>query len=295
MEQKIYDLLYCCYSNSLCNTFVGVDYQLFTTAVKSLIPFEDRIGCEFDLNRYKLEIQTLKYYVNGSDSCLKYYYNELRPSTNYDENMMSKLLPIIVANTEWETLIEQSLKCSVFYTYNKKNIFDTIIAGSLINEYLNDKSMDISYLNQVTRDSIINFSIKDFFENNYDMSVKSNFIINFEKERIMLLMKENIFDDEYINKSVIGKLILSNDNDKVNIKEDNEIYINNFATYLFKLRKGIIDPDKLKTNINKVAPLNDYIKSTNFKHPLLGNCSVVSTKEDSTILRTKIGYLKVKK
>ena len=82
------------------------------------------------------------------------------------------------------------------------------------------------------------------------------------------------------------------------IKDENtesikETVLNSFSQYLFKLRKGIINPEKLKISIDNVPDIKEFLKYASFSHPLLGRCKVLNRREKEVILKNKSSLIKV--
>ncbi|QSX07102.1 hypothetical protein JYG23_07095 [Sedimentibacter sp. zth1] len=294
MEKKIYNLLYNCYANSLEGNFGKLNYQLFVMSLRSMIPYENKLGCEFNTMRYKHEIETLKYYVNGQDTVVENILKGNNPCTAEDKLIQYKIIPIIISNTQWETVINQVLNCAVYFTYSKNTILNALVLSSIIFDYMNNNTINLDSIYEITKKRIIDFSIKSFYKDNFNIVVKSNYIINFEKERISYLIKNNINDmcDESILDLV--NLILDGTVIKSSISQENDLLIKNFSIYLLKLRKGILDPTKLKFNVNEAIKLDRYLKNDHFKHPILGKCSVINRDGNELIMKTKTGNIKVK-
>ena len=72
-----------------------------------------------------------------------------------------------------------------------------------------------------------------------------------------------------------------------------ETILSSFSLYLFKLRKGIINPEKLKISNNNVPDLEEFLKRSSFVHPLLGRCTVLKRGKKEVILRNRSGLMKV--
>lgn len=290
MLSKIYNLLNYCYEDNACDKLPDIRLQLFLIGVKSLIPFEDDIGCKFDISRYKKEIELFKCYKNGHDDILEYYYLNQKPSEKYDEFLEFKIIPIIVANTQWDILINEALKASFFYSTNKNVILNTIILSTIINEYIS-KDNYIENLNEITKEKIISFSLKEFLSRN-NIGLNKGDLIEFEKERVKLLTKsESDLTIEIQEKFKALKYILNEGMEKIEIT--GETVLSNFSLYLFKLRKGIINPERLKISQNSVHELKEFLKYSSFNHPLLGRCKVIKRGDKEVILQNKSGLIKV--
>lgn len=293
MEQKIYDLLCNCYADSLTEIYAKLNYQLFVMSLKSMLPFENKVGCEFDLNRYKYEVETLKYYKNGKDILVDNIIMGNKPLAQYDELIEYKILPIIISNTQWKNISEQALKSIIYYTYSRKSVLNTLIIASLISEYMNNNN-DIDSILQITKKRLIEFSIKSFYMDNYNISAKSNYLINFEKDRIQYIAKNSLFDIEQIKNSKAAQYIIGNTKTKSLIRDEHREHLLSFSTYLYKLRKGLMDPDKLRYNITEDISINKYLNNNSFVHSILGKCIVLKRNGNEAIVKTKSGIIKVK-
>ncbi len=298
MEQRVFELLNYCYSDSLTEETGKLNYQLFIMSLKSMLPFESKIGCKFDEVRYSDEVKTLRYYLNGNDELVINKIKQNKPLTKSDVLIEYKIVPIVIANTYWENIINEALKCVVFYTYSKDSILEAIVLSSVLHEYIEGSSLDIDYLHDITKKRIIEFSIKDFYKDNFDILVKNNYIISFEKERISYLIKDNIFDIPSIaNKKLINYILNNNHRESLQsalITDSNKAYLLNFSSYLYKLRKGILDPNKIKYNSSDNTDFKIHLEKESFNHPILGKCLVIKRTENGAIVKTKIGNINVK-
>ena len=295
MEQKIFDFINYCYSDSLTEEIGKLNYQLFIMSLKSMLPFENKIGCKFDEIRYINEINTLRYYINGNDELVVNKIKQNKPLTKADNLVEYKIIPIIIANTIWKNIINEALRCVVFYTYSKETILETIVLASVLHEYIEGNSIDLDYLHDITKKRIIEFSIKDFYKDNFNILVKNNYVINFEKGRISYIMQNNIFDMPAISdKKLIKYIVNNNTQQNTLITDSNKANLLSFSSYLYKLRKGILDPNKIKYNFSDNTDLKIYLEKESFTHPILGKCLVIKRLENGAIVKTKIGNIKVR-
>lgn len=288
MLSKIYNLLKNCYENDN-DKIPNIEFQLFLITVKSLMPYEDNIGCMFDVSRYKKEIELFALYKNGNDDTIEYYLENKKPSSDEDKLLEYKILPIAISNTIWENLINETIKVVTFYSINKITVLNTILLSSAIFEYINDEQVDLENINKKTKERIIQFSIKDFLENNHIELGKDHYI-EFERERIKILSKPELFSEDFILKFKSLKHIFNNETKS---EEQVNETISNYSSYLFKLRKGTIDPEKLKISKEKIPDFKEFLKNPVFSHPLLGKCKIVKRTEKEVILRNKSGLMKV--
>lgn len=297
MLSKIYRLLEFSYENNNADKIPQMNFQVFLIAVKSLMPYEDNIGCMFDKSRHEKEIELFSLYKNGHDDIIEYYLKNKKPSEDEDKLLEYKVLPIIIANTIWENLIIEVMKAVTFYSINKKTIINAILLSSIVYEYLDDDNLDYENIIKRTKDRLIQFSIKELLENN-KIELEKKHYIEFERERIKTLSQSDLITDENVKKfrSVMHifnyQVKVEDEVAKEIVEQDNSI-LANYASYLQKLRKGTINPEKLKINLEKIPEFKEFLKSPVFNHPLLGKCKVVKKTEKEVILRNKSGLIKV--
>lgn len=281
MQSKINTFLNYCYNDT---EKPSIEFQLFLITVKCLMPYEDKIGCFFDVGRYKKEIELFAYYKNGNDDVIDYRIENKVPSYKEDMLFEYKIIPIILSNTVWDNLIDEVFKAVTFYTLNVNTILNSILVSSLIFEYFTGEKDIIQ-----TKERLIELSIKDFLNKN-NFSVDKKYIIDFEKERIKILSKGDLlYGIDY--KSLNYILNNSDSNSDSNIVEK-EI-IESYSSYLNKLRTGKIAPEKLK--IPDIMPnIEECLKQPLFNHPLLGRCKVIERTENEVYIRNKSGIMRIK-
>ena len=107
-------------------------------------------------------------------------------------------------------------------------------------------------------------------------------------------MQNNIFDIPSIGSKKIINFIINNNRDAASVTNLNKANLLSFSSYLYKLRKGILDPNKIKYNCNEKTDLKIHLEKESFIHPVLGKCLVVKRIENGAIVKTKIGNIKVK-
>ncbi|NLK65722.1 MAG: hypothetical protein GX289_11615 [Tissierellia bacterium] len=297
MQNRMKNLLKYCYNDT-----DSIEFQLFLISVKCLLPYENNIGCLFDKDRYKKEIELFSYYMNGNDETINYWLQNKRPSNMNDKLSEFKIIPIVLANTVWENSIEEVLKAVTFYTLNKNTILNALTISSAIYEFMNRS--EIENIEAVTKEKLIDFSVKDYFTKNL-IETNKNYIIKFERERIKLIAKPTLFDDDIINCSSAlnyifekkdasdNKLNTYLENTKAASAENISDAISSFSIYLHKLRKGSISPEKLIIP-DKIPDIKECLKYSVFTHPLLGRCKVVKRTENTAIVKNKSGLMRIK-
>lgn len=297
MNNKIEELLYYCLENSSKYQLFEWQTQMFIITTKSLIPFENKIGCGIYYNRFIKELELLEEYLNFDNSILKNKIESKKVLKGFDNTIDYKILPIVIANKDWNIIIDEVVKSVVFFTYDVKSIILSIILSRMLMEFLNEKTETNSLIESI-KESIIQFSIKEVIVKYYKQKPNSKYLINFERERINWLQNLNNdigLKDSQIEKSKIYEYIILGKKKTIDIPKQNEEIINNFASYLIKLRKGIINPDKLKINLEHINSLEFYLNKNRFIHPLLGKCIVTEKTNNYFIIKTKTGIIKVKK
>ena len=297
MQSKINNIINFCYDET-----DGIEIQLFLIAVKCLIPYEDNIGCFFDKDRYKKEIELLAYYKNNDDEIMDYWIKYKIPSNNNDGLLEYKIIPIILSNTIWEHLLDEVIKAVTFYTLNKNTVLDALLLSSAIHEFINNT--EIKDIETITKDRLINFSIKNTFANN-QITADNNYIIDFGKERIKEISKPMLLGDNRISKYKALNYIFNNNstynkdsttqNNKLldNSNNINSVLLGSFSQYLYKLRKGTINPEKLKIP-DKIPDIKECLQQSIFNHPLLGRCKVIERTKNEVIIRNKSGIMRIR-
>lgn len=293
MLSKIYNLLNYCYEDSMLDKFAGIEFQLFIISTKSLLPYEDKVGCMFDVDRYKKEMEIFPYYKNGKDDSIDFYQLNKDKSNIEDKLLEYKIIPVAISNMIYSTLIEEVLKIVLFFTTNNHTIINSIIITSVINEYLNQETVDIKDIKIKTKERLIDFSLKEYLGKNNQINIDKNFFIGFEKERIKMIVNDDYFNDDRLMKYKALQFIINNLQPTKTIDKGNETVLDNFSSYLLKIRKGTLNPEKLKYNDGNISDLKEYLKSNEFTHPLLGKCIVIRRSDSEIILKNKLGLLRV--
>lgn len=289
MLSKIQSLLYSCYGENTGDKIPDIKFQLFLISVKSLMPYEDNIGCFLDRDRYIKETDLLKFYINGHDECVDNYFKNNKPYEGEDSLIEYKIMPIAIVNIVWENLIEEVMIETFFYSLNKRTIINSILISSSLYDYLSDENVDVENMNLNAKERLIQFSIKEFAQKHNILLDKMS-IIDFEKERIKTIMN-TIYSEECILKFKTLQHIISNVAPIE--REYNDEILSSYSAYLLKLRKGTISPEKLKIGDGKIPELKEFLKYSSFSHPLLGKCKIISRTEKEIIIRNKTGLMKV--
>jgi len=265
-----------------------IDFQLFLITVKCLIPYDDKIGCLFDKDRYKKEIELFSSYMNGNDETIDYWLRN-KEASNLDDNLLEyKIIPLALSNTVWENLTDELIKVVLFYTINKNTILNALLISSAVFDFMTGS--DIDSIEAAARERLINFSVKEFLIKNQTNADK-NYIIDFEKERIKMIAKPILFDNNFINGFKVLNYIFEKSPE--HLTENNSDIIDSFSVYLYKLRKGLISPEKLIIP-DKIPEIKECLKYSTFSHPLLGRCKVIKRTEKEAIVRNKSGLMRIR-
>ncbi|HOT21075.1 MAG TPA: hypothetical protein PLD67_00690 [Sedimentibacter sp.] len=283
MQYKINKMLNFCFDD-----IQKIDFQLFLITVKCLIPYDDKIGCLFDKDRYKKEIELFSSYMNGNDETIDYWLQN-KEASNLEDNLLEyKIIPLALSNTVWENLTDELIKVVLFYTINKNTILNALLISSAVFDFMTGS--DIDSIEAAARERLINFSVKEFLIKNQTNADK-NYIIDFEKERIKMIAKPILFDNNFINGFKVLNYIFEKSPE--HLTENNSDIIDSFSVYLYKLRKGLISPEKLIIP-DKIPEIKECLKYSTFSHPLLGRCKVIKRTEKEAIVRNKLGLMRIR-
>ncbi|HQK53101.1 MAG TPA: hypothetical protein PLA73_02555 [Sedimentibacter sp.] len=283
MQYKINKMLNFCFDD-----IQKIDFQLFLITVKCLIPYDDKIGCLFDKDRYKKEIELFSSYMNGNDETIDYWLQN-KEASNLDDNLLEyKIIPLALSNTVWENLTDELIKVVLFYTINKNTILNALLISSAVFDFMTGS--DIDSIEAAARERLINFSVKEFLIKN-QINADKNYIIDFEKERIKMIAKPILFDNNFINGFKVLNYIFEKSPE--HLTENNSDIIDSFSVYLYKLRKGLISPEKLIIP-DKIPEIKECLKYSTFSHPLLGRCKVIKRTEKEAIVRNKLGLMRIR-
>ena len=283
MQYKINKMLNFCFDD-----IQKIDFQLFLITVKCLIPYDDKIGCLFDKDRYKKEIELFASYMNANDELIDYWLQN-KEASNLEDNLLEyKIIPLALSNTVWENLTDELLKVVLFYTINKNTILNALLISSAVFDFM--IGSDIESIEEAAKERLINFSVKEFLSKN-QINADKNYIIGFEKERIKMIAKPILFDNNFVNRLKVLNYIFEKSPEY--FTENNSDIINSFSVYLYKLRKGLISPEKLKIP-DKIPDIKECLKYSTFSHPLLGRCKVIKRTEKEAIVRNKSGLMRIR-
>ncbi len=286
--------------------------QLCLLTIKSLLPSNDKMGSRIDYKRFEEELNLWKYYKLGSIDSLENIIGENINAEVYfkeDTSINYRILPIAIANLEFEIAEEEIIK-NILYTSGN---IRSLLKGVFINKLLYSPSGE--ELIEELKSYMINFGQLDFLEKYskyYRINLENyplNFSIEFEKEKIKIInilngLKSKGYEDLYELLEVIleGK---DSSSELARIFKFNglEYTINEFFIsmndYVLKLNSGAIGREDLKISDYVLPDLFKFQEGDEFYHSLLNNSKVVKKEVRNNILTsiisTKTGMYRFRK
>lgn len=288
------------------NKKVTKSSQIATITIKSLIPNEKRIGNSIDYKRFREELKLWKYYRISRKDDIDTIIRDKNTWDyfNYrDSSLNSRILPIIVANPDYEILEREAIKNLLYTTGDLKSLWTWIFNIRVIYNLLRGEE-DI--LEDVKK-YIINFTQVDYLNSYSDLyrfsleDYPSNFKIEFEKERINLI---NILNGISIPKysavldligilkgktpeTDLGEIIISSNKDMDLDIEIPNFYLN-MNDYTVKLRKSRINPEDLKINNYNLPDIFSFEEGESFFHSLLNDGKVIKKEVRNNLLTSLV-------
>lgn len=289
----------------------GYISQLSIITTKSLIPMMNEEGVRIDYIRFLEEFKLWLNYRIGENSSLLNAQGRVNPSLYWndkDDSIISRIIPIVLANQRYEIIEEETIRNILFTSGNLQILFETIAIVHLL--YLVLRNED--NITEKLKENIIGFSqtkYMDKYKKYYRIEIENysgNFKVEFEREKIHLLNFLNgIMNNRYLSledilkvldkeepKTLIGKVLydfLHDSNKEYNLPR---FYIN-LGEYIISLRKSRIDPDKLKIKEYILPDVFNFNEGDVFFHSLLKEAKVIKKEvKDNTLtslIQTKTG------
>lgn len=282
--------------------------QMAMITIKSLMPNKIELGNRIDYKRFSEELKLLKEYKidNGNNLLLDVdkdlYYNYK------DETIQSRVLPLIISNTDYEIIEDEVIRNVLFTTGD----IETLLEWIVVSRYLFLTIEQEENIPENLKEYIINFSQIDFLEKHKDyyrydiFDSKTNYEVDFEKSRVAMISLLHGADmGKYkILKDLLGILdgkdaitslgkIFVNAYENKDVDYDLDKNYKRMGAYIIKLRKSRIDPKDLEI---KEYILPDVFKFKNdevFFHSLLNTSKVIKKeiKEKSltSLIQTRAG------
>lgn len=289
------------------NTYIS---QLTILTIKSLLPMEDAVGNKIDYKRFKEELKLWQKYSIGENISLLDALG-VPDHSNYmdyfDETFYTRLLPIIISNTDFYIFKEETIKNILYFSGNIQNLFEWLLIGIVIYSLMAKDEDMVSSL----KEYIINFSQKEFMDQYKGYfrieieRVSNDFKISFEKERICLLnILNGIKSTKYpYLQDLLGVLegkepstsigrIIYNSCNGIRMGKMDRLYIN-MNNYILKLRKGRIDIEDLKIKEYILPDVFSFKEGEVFFHSLLNHSKVIKKEAKAgsltSLISTKSG------
>lgn len=293
--------------------------ELILIGIKSLLPSETFEKVYVDYRRYNEEIKLWFSYRQGENQVLLNLFKNIDLNlylNGVDDTLPFRILPIIMVNKDFNYTRDEVIKNVLFTSGNIEKLIETVLIGKIFFLLINTKEYDLI---EELKDEVINFSQNDFIStyNDYyrlkNIGENKRFKIQFEQAKINLLNILNfkgsgnfpILEDSLevvsFNKeprTIIGKSIwaLLNKRGQGNLVT---APCKRFIKYLYKLRRGRINPDQLKINEYILPDVFQFQEGDEFFHSLLNRCRVIKKEElgnrMEVSLITKSGIYKFRK
>ncbi len=302
-ERLLLDLFQEDYSEEKRYSYIS---QLAIITTKSLIPMIDEEGVRIDYTRFLEEFKLWLSYRIGENSSLLNAQGRVAPNLYWndkDDSIISRVIPLVLANQRYEIIEEETIKNVLFTTGNLITLFETISIAYLLYLVLLDEDNVIDKL----KENIIGFSQTDYmnkYKKYYRIEIENypgNFKVEFEREKIhQLNFLNGINNNRYSNlediinvldkeepKTFIGKVLyvfLYDSNKEYNLPR---FYIS-LGEYLISLRKSRIDPDKLKIKEYILPDVFSFNEGEVFFHSLLRESKVIKKEVKDYILTSLI-------
>jgi hypothetical protein len=157
--------------------------------------------------------------------------------------------------------MEEVLKLILIYTYNKNTIIDALILSSIVFEYLKE-DMNLKYAENITKERLILFSIKDIINNLSDIiyvksSNNSENIEGIPQEILKLMIEMSIkFSNTILNRALD---VLVNGEGLLRYSTQPKTYLEMICLKASSIRNEI-EPDKLILRIKALEEELDKIK-----------------------------------
>src|SRR5699024_3327163 len=185
--------------------------QIGVLTIKSLLPDNKIIGNRIDYERFYEELKLWKYYRIGENESLLNILDKENPYIYFkerDNSICARIIPIIVANKDFEIIEEEVIKNILFTTGSISDLLEWILLSKIIDMMVfnQDNILDSA------KDYLINISQVDFLGKYRDLYTiplthfPGNFTVNFEKARVDLISLLNGVDvnDYYYLKDIVN-------------------------------------------------------------------------------------------
>lgn len=293
--------------------------QLAVITIKSLLPMVEEEGNRIDYKRFIEEYKLwLSYRIGDNSSLLNIQGRVIHEKYwgDRDDSIISRIIPIVLANKDSNIIKEEVIKNILFTTGNLKDLFEGLALGYLLYLIVTSSSglqgLSKDQLIENLKDKIIGFSQNQYIEkykSYYRLDTdtyKGNFKIEFEREKLNLLNSLYILETNRYPSLIDCLNVVDGNEGKTFIGEilygylynkDMEFKISSFhlnlGEYVLNLRKSRIDPEKLIIKEYILPDIFSFEEGQVFYHSLLREVKVikkeVKDKTLTSLIQTKTG------
>ena len=290
--------------------------DLIMITIKSLIPSENYVSVNIDYNRFNEEIKLWKYYRHGENTSLMNILGSINSKVYWkhiDDTIYFRIIPIVLTNGDYTVIKKEIIKNVLFTTGNIETLIEAILLSKLLYLIILNEEDIMEKL----KEEMINFSQLEFLkdnEKNYRVPIEKyegNFKVSFEQNKIYALNTLNlsfsqkfktlqdaieVYLDGKTGNTDIGKCISSYFEKESSIDFNLDDYYVELVKYLYRLRKGRINPQALKIEKYYLPDIFSFNEGDVFYHSLLNKSKIIKKEElDNTttiFLSTKSGIYK---
>lgn len=291
----------------------GYISNLATITIKSLIPMKGEIGVRIDYRRFMEELKLWFHYRSDENPSLLNLQGRIDPIIYWkgqDDSIISRIIPIVVANQKYEIIEEEIVKNILYTSGNISDLFQGISLGYLLYEIINQgEGKDlISNL----KEKLINFPQIDYinqYKSNYRIGIEhypDNFKVDFERARIQILnILYGIKDKSYLELADLVQVLKGEKakemparivsrflrGDTIEYKLP-KFYLN-LGDYIINLKKSRIDSDRLEIKEYILPDIFSYEEGELFFHSLLRESKIIKKEVSgdtlTSLVQTKTG------
>lgn len=280
--------------------------EITSILIKSLLPNEIQSGNLVDYRRYKEELSFWTYYRTEEDETLDKIIDDKNTWDYFgykDGSLYTRLLPIIVANSDYYMIEKEGIRNLLFTTGDLSLLWNWIGSLRLIHNIIEKKENLIEDL----KNYIINLSQVEFLREYREFyrfpleEYPGNFYIQFEREKINIInilnsvevqgyeeIKDllNIVEGKGPN-TILGSIIV---NSQKNMDVDitlTKFYIN-LSDYVLRLRKSRINPEDLKIDKYDLPDVFSFKEGEVFFHSLIKDGKVIKKEVRNNLLTSLV-------
>ncbi|WP_071060427.1 hypothetical protein [Andreesenia angusta] len=291
--------------------FWSYEVELFLVVLKSMVPDRESGTNKVDYVRFQKELELWRDYRHGGNravmDAIKGDYESYWKAE--DESIAFRVLAIALANESVEGIVEESLKNTAYFTGNSEQIVQSSYMGAFLGHLFNSESPD--RIKEFSREAVVKLSLKEDILDAKLLKLELNesrtrYVVEFERSRIELLGKlSGNSTEKYPYVDTLHGLLEGEVDEEETIFEaftaikhgkddaDTDRFSEIMARYIWKLRKGWIDPEQIE--------IKEYIEPDIFSmelgeksyHSLLNRIELISVEmQDSFEIRhigTKTG------